>query len=881
MITFNTFARYLSGMIKHISFLFVFITSYACYSQEYFKSNTIIKENITHTNLTDDGFGKKIFSLLGYENNIDVHNISLQAKARTFIRISRDLDNIITAKVSITKVNIEGSVTLRDFNVDSLLWPSGFIATLNIVDGINKSNEIQIAGPVSGKLIKINVNDYVSPRVGEINATITNIQFNYDKSKLVHLQELAETIGYYYSYEKLLDALVVNYTNHIVTNNHSLEQVFIGKIEIDRVNEYYTSHNFSSTLNLENHDPINLLKLTKKINRLSKRAETLFNQQISNKNPDILNPSLFCRYYCELSFLYLAEAELLQPDDASGFREIAGINPTINAKNDLSLITVYFSQNNSVKPSRLYQCIANGFVNMAKEVSAEDNYTDALLLLNNSLIVQNWSGISKTEEFNSVVLTALDGVSSSYLRVGNVALTANNLDLASQYLQKADYVLKSNRKLINYNKLPDSAFKNYLQLQYEITMKYIGFGKYETALNRLSTTRSICSSINNSIGCKLIDTSICMAHEGKLNYLLDIMDEMIIDGQYPDAYQQFLISERYKDENSCYLLVKNERFEDISYSLFLELLQRGEILIDAQQPRIALDNLLKARVIQQTLTKDIINIDRLIQLAAEPLINNLIEEAEYHTWANRMHQADSLYKKIIELNETYFLNNNDQISKAINDLHDKLLQRECISHEIKYSDVIRKINILIKNNQFSKLGKLLDEAEEYATSHPKCNIQLNEVQELRNEYNPVLTYFELYDAVSKKLFNQSHNEVIDMYVNLIEYYNYNNIFHYNIFLPSIEEFITMQKLTALTKATAKYYLERNILEISLQYIWMFKDQNGSSKSIAQITKELAKKLAIRDSELKKPAKESLLEYTSGDSWFSHFKTSYLRSRLLN
>jgi len=867
-------------MIKHISFLFIFIASYTSFSQEYFKSNTIIKENIAYTNLINNGFGKKIFSLLGSENNIDVRSISLQAKARTFIRISRDLDNIITAKVSITKVNLEGSITLRDFNVDSLLWPSGFTAILTIYNGKDKHNEIHIEGPLSGKLIKIGVNDYISPKIGDVNATISGIKFNYNEAKLLYLQELAETIGYYYSYGKLLNRLIVNQTSQIVTNNQSAEKVFISKIEIDRVNEYLANHSFSKILNLENHDPISLLKLTKKLNRLSKRAETLMNQQISNKKPDMLYPSKFCRYYYELSLFYLGETELLQPDDASGFREIATINPTKNAKENLRQITSYFNQNASDKPLELYQCIANGFVNMANEISANDNYTDALLLLNNSLLIQNWSGISSTDDFSSVVLTALDGISSSYLLVGNVALTAHNIELASQYLQKADYVINSSYKLINYNNLPDSAFKNYLQLQYEVTMKYIDFGKFETALNRLSTTSSICSSINNSTGCKLIDTSICMAHDGKLNYLLDILDEMIIDGQYPDAYQQFLISERYKDKNSCYLLVKNNRFEDISYSLLLELLQRGEILIDAQQPKIALDNLQKARSIQQTLNRDIIDLDQLIQLAAESLIINLIEEAEYHTWANRMNQADSLYKEIIELNETCLLVSNDRINKAIIDLNNKMQQRECISLEIKYSDVIRKINILIKNNQFSTLDKLLGEAEEYTSSHPKCNIQLNEVQELRKEYRTVIIYFELYDAVSKKLFSQGYEEAIDMYVNLIKYYSYNSLFKYNIFLPSVEEFINTQKLTALTMATAKYYMENDNLEAGLQYVWMYKDQGGSSKNMAQITKELAKKLAIRDDELEKPVKESIFVYTAGDSWFSHFKTSYLRNRLL-
>lgn len=865
-------------MFRLISFLFVFIVYYSGYSQVYFESNTIINDNITYNKLQEDGFGKKIFSIVGSENNLDVRKISLNLKARLLVRISREPDQKLTATISLTKVNMEGNTTVRDFSIDSLLWPTGFNAKFTLSIGNQKQDVINISGLASGQQLKLEIAEYLITNDEELSATISEIQFNYDEMKFQQLQRLNETISYYYSYGKLLDNLLSNHNKRSVNNNQSVEEIFINKIEVDRVSNYIDNHNFTVILNLKKNDPIEFLKITKRLHLLSKRVSTLTNQQFKASGSSTLNPSEFCKYYDRFSTQYLIEGSLLQPDDASGFREVAVIDVNLGAKDNLSSIIDFYNSNISLEPLEIYQCIFDEFVDIANELILDDNYTDALLLLKNSIVINSWAKFLITQKFNSTIIDAIDGLSSSYLRVGNVAINIQNQEIALIYFAKADEVFVTNQNMIIDINLPDTSFVNYLGLQYEIAMKYIGLNEFELAIDRLNQAKNICSKITNSSACKSIDTALILAHIGNFGSMLENLEGMIVSGQYPDAYEQLMIAKQYKYDNSKYLRDDN-RFKELSYSLFLEFLQCGEILIDAEQPEVALDNLLKARSIQQILNQDIIELERLIKLAAEPIIVNLIDQASYRTWANKMEEASYLKQKAVRLNNEYFLGKNDKINQLLTELSLKMQLRYCLSHEIKYSDAITKARILIKNNEFDGLDKLLDEAEFYIVNYPQCNIQIYEVEELRDEYSSVLTFYSKYNDIREKLFNKGYKETIEQYISLLEFYDSNNIFHYDIYFPNLETFIGSQNLLTLTKTTSEYFLENMNLEESLHYIRMFKDQGGNSKIAVNINRGLGKAFGIQDNKLQKPIKESLLEYTLGDKWFSQFKKTYLKNRV--
>ncbi len=882
------------NVIKMVSFVFAFLLVYTSYSQEYFQSNTILKEEVSYNSLSEEGVSRKLFSLLGSENNIDVRKISLNIKARLLIRISRDTDQKVTAKLSMTRVSLDGTITLRDFNVDSLLWPSGFAANLTIYNGILKRDTIRI--PISasayGKLETVDLSDYLSSNIEDVSAEISDFQFYYNENNFQQLQNLSSTIDYYYSYGKVLVDLIKKHSYHSVSNTQSKEKIFSGKIEIDRVYNLLNNHYFTDKLNLKDNDPIDLLKLTKKLYRLSNRASTLFNQQISanpqsslnthkNIETDGLKPLDFCRYYCDISKNYLYHGRLLQPSDASGFNEVASIDITKSAKQNLKLVIEFYNKNASINSEEIYQCIFNGFTSMAEDVISDDNYTDALLLLNNSLTINNWFGATKTQTYKLAVITALDGVASSYSRVGNVALNAHNLEFASLYFNRADAVFELNRKLIIDGNFPDSAFSDYIGLQYEIALKYIDARKFNAALSRLASVKDICSKLDNSTACTLVDSAACIAHSGNLKHKFNVLEEMIINNQYHDAYKQLLIVALYITDCHCSFEEENVILSKLSDSLFNKSIERSKILINAQKSEPALKLLLKARSIQNIAPKDSVELERLIQFAAEPVIIELIDEAKYHVWAYRMDGADSLSQKAEELNTMYFSRQNIRINLALEELSEQIRLRSCISYKNNYSDAITKAHIVIKGKQFNRLNQLLNEADWFITTYPECNIGQGEALELRKQYKEILNYYQQYNDLNEKLADSSYMEVIENYISLMDFYNSNKIYHYDISLPNTITFVINQKSLILTREAAMYYLEDEDYDTTFRYVKVFKEQGGTSKEIKHITTEIAINLAIRDNELNLPVNETLHEYTSGDNWYLYFKVTYLKSRIFN
>ena len=715
-------------MIKQLFFVFAFLLVISGYSQEYFQSNTIVKQKITFDNVSEGGSGHKIFSLLGLENNLNTRNISLDAKARVLIRISRDINNNLSANISITRVSLKGVTSIRDFAVDTLLWPSNFSALLTIYKNGREQHIIKVSASAYGTMETIDLSSYFSDDIEKISATLTDFRYFYNEEKFQKLQSLTLTIHYYYSYGKLLNNIINQHSGNSTNTNQNVEKLFVDKIEISRVINYIDKHNFVAKLNLEENDPIGFIRSEKKLYRLSSRCATLTKQQFSNNISDELNPLDFCNKYFNLSSYYINQGNLLQPSDATGFDEVAAIDPSENSKAEMALITSYYSRNTSINSDEIDQCIFNGFVDKAVEVISDNNFTDGLLLLNNANIIHNWFGTTKMEVYKKYVITALNGVASSYLSVGNAALNVQNTEFASKYFNKADEVVESNRAIILDTHFPDTAFAEYLELQYEIAIKYIESDKFVTALNRLENASFICTELDSSTICNLIDSAIYLAHSGYINTVMDSLDNMTSNNKFNRAYKLTLKTAQYIHENNCYCKDVNARFEELAQSLLLELQLYGEELLMNEQTALALDALLKARLVQQYVPEKSKELDRLIQFAAEPEIISLIDKAVYHTWANRMDEANNLYLEATKLNVKYFNKTNIRINVALHDLSEQMRLRNCILYSNKYSDAIKNAHISIKKNEFDRLNDLLKQADTISANHTECNINNDEAR---------------------------------------------------------------------------------------------------------------------------------------------------------
>lgn len=867
-------------MIKYIFLLFSSLFICSLYSQEYFESNTIVKQRISYEDFELTDPGRNMFQLIGLENNIDARKLFLDAKYRLLIRVARNQSNRLIVNINTTRVSLDGNINIRDFAIDTLLWPAKFTATLSIKNGRHIRDELKVSGPVFGSLLEVDITDFISSNIGEFSVVLSDVKFQYNQINLNILEEHTESIKYYYSFGLMVKDLIVEYNNYVVKNDQRAYNLFIEKVELDRVSDYIASHSFTYKLHLRNRDPIGLLKHLKKFDRLNKRAETLFNEKILENKLDTSYPLLFCNGYCDLSIKYLNAGNSLQPSDASGFEEVARIDINQQAKNDLKLVIDYYNRWSNYHANDITQCIFNGFVNLSNSFIAEENYSDALLLLYNSKIIANWFNIDLTSDFNSSVVTSLDGIASSYLKVGSMALAANNLEFAEQYIKKADNVLNENILLLENIVFTDTSFNEYIGIQTDIAITYLASHDHNKAFLSLSSAEKICQKKNESSLCKRVDSIACEAAIDFIKFDLGQLDRLISNFQYPDAFDKLIDIHNYILKNSCFNEYDNTKFEVLAYSLFLEFLQQGEILIDAKQSRMALENLLKAQKIQELIKGDLIDVKRLIELAAEHEIIKVIDQAKYETWGNRMEEARSLYDEAIILNNHYFQNDNQHIAKAIEELKNQMELRKCLDFKNGYSDAIKKANLLIRANDYSGLVDILIEADNYVKNYPECEIDNRELTKIRIDYQSVLQYFLLYDEIRTKLFEKGYQEVIHLYIELMNFYKLHELSVYDINFHSLKDFIIKQDLPNLTLETVRYYIENDKPEKSLIYSKIYEEQGGYYSLFKPMITSLAKQLAKQDDENGITVSDALNKYTDGVGWFNTFRVHYLKNRVI-
>lgn len=865
-------------MIRFILLSISFLIICNAYTQEFFRSNVILENKITYDGLSENESGKEIFQLLAIDNNIALNKLYLLVKARLSVVIYRNEKNRLLAGISLSKVSITGNTTIKDFQVDSLLWPSGFNSTLEILNGNHIRDEIGIVCTADGYVNIIDLSNYNS-NIGDFSVRLKDVSYYFDNTIYQRVEKKSDLIKYYYSYGLLLDEVVSDFNIKSVKADLGSAEIFLQKVELDRINSYLSSHGYFQYLNLIKNDPVKLLKNIKKLNRYRKRAETLVNDQIHQSKIDTVSPVIFCNKYAALSDQYLKASAKLQPSDALGYKEVADISNDVTGRETLSTIIAHYKKNQS-GDINIGECLVNEFVELCDIRIDDINYTDALLLLNNSKTIVGWFDLKASSGYKNSVIRGVSGITESYLKVGYMALTMGNVEFASQYLSKANTTIMVNKSLLSSIEINDSISNVLIDLHISISDNYCDREMFTEATITLEVAQIICTGNSLQSSCYKLDSAMCSVEQKFLNYELDGFEYLIDNYQYPDAYSRFESILRLLIKSTCDDKGAIPRYKQLAYSLYMIFLQQGHILMDAEQPATALDNLLLSRQILLYLDGDIKQVDSLIALTAEPVIVGIIEEGKYLTWANKLDEADTKYLEAIDLNHKYFNSSNAIVNVELKELKAKMKFRYCLDHINSYKDAIKTSEILIRQGKYDGLLFQLKKAQYAIDSFPECDIDKSELLRLRTENYKVIGFFEKYSEVRTDLIKGDFSAVIVKYIFLENYYKENKLSLYNIEFHSIEEFIVAQNLSNLTMAAIKYFIVREQPTNQLVFLKILIDQERDGKDVKNMTIVVAKNLAIRDNKLEIPVNNALHRYTDGQSKLNYFKIIYVKNRVV-
>ncbi len=229
-------------MFRFISTAFFLIIFQISTAQQILKNTTIVTSQISYSNLPDNGYGKNMFKVIAQTNNSSIFSIKFNVKSRVMLRVVDVDNNQLKANISVTEVSEKRNIYLKDFNIDSLMWPSTYNAILTLSDDKGFKKEIEVAGLTNGRVIKIDLEKDRTKLSHITSATISNINYQFNNDDLSKIKDVSKSISYYYSYNELLSFITKSNELKLSSSSKNIENVFINRVLINRIENIIHSH---------------------------------------------------------------------------------------------------------------------------------------------------------------------------------------------------------------------------------------------------------------------------------------------------------------------------------------------------------------------------------------------------------------------------------------------------------------------------------------------------------------------------------------------------------------------------------------------------------------------------------------------------------------
>jgi len=285
---------------------------------------------------------------------------------------------------------------------------------------------------------------------------------------------------------------------------------------------------------------------------------------------------------------------------------------------------------------------------------------------------------------------------------------AGNFDMAEDYSAKALEIFYNSSKEIANIQLSPSAFTDYNHQQIDLANGFLRDKKYKQSIKLLDNAATIIELSKNQSESGRLDSAYTVAYTALYNKLLDSIAFLPETKNTEEKFQLLEYSQKYAKKHSPYVITDNATANMLASSLFAQYYKNGQDLLTGDKADEALKNLLKAKYINESYFHSTdADLDTLIYNSTVPVILDLIKQAEFETWANRMDDAQYLYAKAKEMQIAYKQENQAELVVAFAQLNSKMSNRVCVTAQ---QNINSKAQI-IKNRISS--GKIEEAIQEY------------------------------------------------------------------------------------------------------------------------------------------------------------------------
>ncbi|MEJ2593784.1 MAG: hypothetical protein P8100_01320 [bacterium] len=492
---------------------------------------------------------------------------------------------------------------------------------------------------LSGSVVDLVGLDISPDSLHQYMARIEIDRVSYSREDYLLYQAVTRMINNYYAYQEVLQYAVDRYSGSGISYGQDLADLLIAWHELSRVKKNVEAFGFREYLNLDNEDPRNFLPVYKKFTRLVKRSNTLLIRKIEAKPVASLDEkNRYCKEYVNISLRYYARSKKSQPYISAGFLDIVKALPAASEFKMVREASQRYDVFNKISIPGTPQKIYDGFIQEADNAYEKGEWVLTLdLLYNAALFADSLPAIVPAESYLSVYENTLDRLMSAYLQVAIMAYRAESFEMAESYYKKALDIFNLNIENLNGGRLSSGAFRSFIDQQMELAYAFMDDAKYREGLRLVHAAQSI-SMLKEKPESMQIDSAFGIGYRGVYQQKLDSIGNLIETAKIENAREALELAALFAAEKARYIHQgMDPRMRDYAFELYHLYYERGERLMKGREPEKALFSFLEAQSINRKyLQESFPDLDSLIYLATVPVILDLIEEAEFETWANRI-----------------------------------------------------------------------------------------------------------------------------------------------------------------------------------------------------------------------------------------------------
>lgn len=863
-------------MQQKIFFICLFFISFFCKSiaaQEHLRTISTVNYIISASSIDDLSSESQIVRALALNNGVSLSQAQIKLEANVFASIV--MDSNIGQYTLVTKIlnkHLSGMTRFRAFEIDSLLMPPKVLGNIFLLEGIDTLVHFPIqlrTYPDNKTTIELPNDLWLTPDSLAVALQFKEVSY---KGWKWAFDEVTDLINLYYAYSEILKQLITEYGAMSLNRKQGTVDILLAWHQISRVNAYIEQHRFVEKLHLDKNDPQEFLDSYALSKRMETRAATLFRQLLkAKKTSSLSDKKKYCEAYMRLSLNYFQKADGLQPYLAEGFEEVAEIFPSISEKKMLQKSARFFDVFNRVDTASTPQLIYNHIVNSAQQEFDKEKFVRSMQLLKNAALLEEWfDEVIVSDNYSILYQQSLEGVMSSYLKVSVNAYRLRKYQMAERYYQKAMTVYKEFGSLSIEDSL---GFLQFTEQQIELATEMLLNNEYRKAFALLELTRKIrgCEMVYQD--CPAIDSLLLQALQMIWAEEIDLIDESLDDRKFDEAKIALDSVYQFTIEYQDYFKPFPEQ-EVVSRAniLFDAYFSHGEKLLQSHFPEKALDCFLQAqKVEQQYLPDENTHLKILVYNATVPVILNEIEKAGFETWANRMVEADSIYRRAKQMQVDYQQENNPELQEAFSALEIKMEQRKCVSLGFHLNHLNNLIEKRIESQNYELAEENLKEALAILAAPGICTFDASETAGLEKKYTALLHYKHQIRDVEKAVFQLEYDSAVARFVSLSDYYLLQKFKNQEIEKLELYSWIKSKNVTALTSSAVSYFIERNNFLEAFRYLNLLKIQGVTSQDTKELQVQIGNGIGLM--ELNNPESSSMQNLNANDKWFRYFRLS--------